>query len=112
VRTTCNPRIPAAWCDTKTGRCYTSGVPTTRPRYTFTDTGELQEMLDLAQRAWPEIEDRKELLYRLARTGEDALRAQVADEALATRRDRQRAALERAGALIDVDAVLADAAWR
>src|SRR4051812_12314205 len=43
-------------------------MPTTRPRYTFTDTGELRDMLDLAERVWPDITDRKELLYRLART--------------------------------------------
>jgi hypothetical protein len=87
-------------------------VPTTRPRYTFTDTGQLQEMLDLAQRAWPEIDDRKELLYRLARIGDDALRTQVHDDDVAARRDRQRAALERAAELVDIEAVLADAAWR
>jgi hypothetical protein len=69
-------------------------------------------MLDLAQRAWPDVEDRKELLYRLARVGEDELRARsvVADHE--ARRDRQRTALERAEALVDVEAVLADAAWR
>jgi hypothetical protein len=87
-------------------------VPTTRPRYTFTDTGDLEEMLDLAQRAWPEIEDRKELLYRLARTGEDALRAELGRRDASSRRDRQQAALARAGDLIDADALLSDAAWR
>jgi hypothetical protein len=87
-------------------------MPTTRPRYTFTDTGELEEMLDLAERAWPEVEDRKELLYRLARIGEDALRAQAHEREAASRRDRQRAALQRAGDLIDVDALLSDAAWQ
>lgn len=57
-------------------------MPTTRPRYTFTDTGELEEMLDLAQRAWPEVDDRK------------------------------RIALARAGELVDVEAELADVAWQ
>jgi hypothetical protein len=87
-------------------------VPTTRPRYTFTDTGELEGMLDLAQRAWPEVDDRKELLFRLARIGEDALRAQARNGELASRRDRQRTALGRAEELIDVDALLSDAAWQ
>lgn len=69
-------------------------------------------MLDLAQRAWPEIDDRKELLYRLARLGEGAIREQVARQELSARRDRQRTALGRAHALLDVDALLADEAWR
>lgn len=87
-------------------------MPTTRPRYTFTDTGELREMLDLAQRAWPEIDDRKELLYRLARIGEDAVRRQAGEADADARRERQRAALERAEKLIDAELVLSDAAWR
>jgi len=41
-------------------------VPTTRPRYTLTDTGAVEEMLDVAQRRWPGVE-RKELLLRLTR---------------------------------------------
>lgn len=100
------------WCDTEWTRCYTANVPTTRPRYTFTDTGRLEEMLDRAQRAWPEIEDRKELLYRLASTGEDVLRVREDAEIDAARRDRQRAALERATQLLDVESVVTDAAWR
>jgi hypothetical protein len=69
-------------------------------------------MLDLAQRVWPEVDDRKELLYRLARLGEDAVRERVASQELVARRDRQRAALERAEALVDVDSLLRDEAWR
>ncbi len=47
-------------------RCYTRPpVPTTRPRYTVTDTGEVSEMLDLARRAWPDVSERKELLLLL-----------------------------------------------
>jgi hypothetical protein len=30
-------------------------MPTDRPRYVFADTGELSEMLDAAQRRWPEV---------------------------------------------------------
>jgi hypothetical protein len=85
-------------------------VPTSQPRYTFTDTGELRDMLDGAQKAWPEVTDRKELLVRLARQGEAALRSQQHDAQ--GRRDRQRAALERAHDLLDVDVLLSDAAWR
>ena len=60
-------------------RCYTFGVPTTRPRYTLTDTGVLREQLDVAQRRWPEVRDRKELLLRLAEAGRSAI-AHKADE--------------------------------
>jgi hypothetical protein len=87
-------------------------VPTTRPRYTFTDTGELERMLDLAQRAWPEIGNRKELLFRLAVTGEQAVREQIAQRERDDRRERQREALERAPRLLDVELLLSDAAWR
>src|SRR5438874_2398219 len=37
-------------------------MPTTKPRYTFTDTGDLEALLDAAGRRWPEISDRKALL--------------------------------------------------
>jgi hypothetical protein len=91
-------------------RCYTWDVPTTKPRYTFTDTGELEQLLDRAQRMWPDVSDRKELLYRLARAGGEAVEVRARDaEAL---RARQREALERAPQLIDVGLLLSDAAWR
>lgn len=48
-------------------------MPTTRPRYTFTDTGALRQQLDEAQRRWPEVRNRKELLLRLAEAGRDAI---------------------------------------
>jgi hypothetical protein len=54
-------------------------MPTARPRYTFTDTGVLQEQLDEAQRRWPEVRSRKELLLRLAEAGREAI-AREADE--------------------------------
>jgi hypothetical protein len=44
-------------------------MPTSKPRYTLTDTGELSELLDAAQRRWPEVADRKALLLRLAAAG-------------------------------------------
>jgi hypothetical protein len=87
-------------------------VPTTRPRYAITDTGEMEAMLDLAQRRWPEVRDRRQLLIRLAGAGRDAIAAEVEGEERAVRRDRQRAALARGRDLVDVDALLGDAAWR
>mgnify|MGYP006915253010 CR=1 FL=1 len=39
-------------------------MPTTKPRYTVTDTGEVSELLDRAQRRWPDLHDRKKLLLR------------------------------------------------
>lgn len=69
-------------------------MPTTRPRYTVTDTGELSEQLDLAQRRWPEIRDRKVLLLRLVEAGREAIAREAAD--------RARAVEETAGALSGV----------
>jgi hypothetical protein len=54
-------------------------MPTTRPRYTLTDTGLLRDQLDEAQRRWPEVRNRKELLLRLAEAGRKAI-AHEADE--------------------------------
>jgi hypothetical protein len=85
------------------------GMPTTRPRYTITDTGRTQGLLDDAQRHWPEVEDRKELLLRLAQTGHDSLRLGEVQEQ--TRRRRQRVALRRMQTLVDVDVLLSDRAW-
>ena len=93
-------------------------MPSSRPRYTVTDTGEVSEMLDLAQRRWPDVDDRRKLLLRLAGAGRDAIAPDVyASER--ERRRRQRDALRRAGQLVDaaeslVDAaeLLADGAWR
>lgn len=65
------------------------GVPTVRPRYTFTDTGMLREQLDEAQRRWPGVRSRKELLLRLAEAGREAI-AREADE-------RKKAIAETAG---------------
>lgn len=87
-------------------------LPTTRPRYTVTDTGDLREMLDLAQRRWPEVRDRRQLLLRLAEAGHEAV---AADVQAATRERvgaRQRAALDRAAELVDESELLSDSAWR
>lgn len=69
-------------------------MPTTRPRYTVTDSGEVSELLDDAQRRWPEVDDRKELLLRLAAAGREA----IGRERLA----RRAAVAETAGALSGV----------
>jgi hypothetical protein len=69
-------------------------MPTTKPRYTVTDTGELSELLDEAQRRWPDVRDRKELLLRLAAAGRDAIEHQAME--------RQAAVEETAGALTGV----------
>jgi hypothetical protein len=87
-------------------------VPTTQPRYTVTDTGDLRRMLDLAQRRWPEVRDRRQLLLRLAAAGHEAISGDVLVEERSRRRDRQLVALNRAADLVDADALLADAAWQ
>jgi hypothetical protein len=48
-------------------------MPTTKPRYAITDTGKLSEQLDEAQRRWPKVRDRKQLLLHLVTTGHDAI---------------------------------------
>jgi hypothetical protein len=60
-------------------------VPTTKPRYTLTDTGELSEQLDRAARRWPETKDRKELLLRLVAAGGEVLDTEVEDRLRAIR---------------------------
>jgi hypothetical protein len=87
-------------------------VPTTRPRYTITDTGSVAHQLDDAQRQWPEVENRKDLLLRLADAGHKALQLSEAEAETGSRRERQRAALERLPTLIDVESLLADRAWQ
>jgi hypothetical protein len=69
-------------------------MPTTKPRYTLTDTGELSRQLDEAQRRWPEVRDRKELLLKLAAAGREAIEREAAS--------RARAVKETAGALSGV----------
>src|SRR6201996_3858359 len=68
--------------------------PTTKPRYTGTDPRDLSDHLDQAQRRWPEIRDRKELLLKLAAAGRDAIEEKATD--------RARAVEETAGALSGV----------
>jgi hypothetical protein len=86
-------------------------MPTTRPRYTFTDTGRLGELLDAAQRRWPEIADRKGLLLRLAQEGHDALELGDKELEAEERRRRVQEALERIRSLVDAELLLSDRAW-
>jgi hypothetical protein len=69
-------------------------MPTTKPRYTITDTGAVREQLDEAQRRWPEVRDRKELLLRLAAAGRAAITREI-DQ-------RRQAVRETAGTLSGV----------
>jgi hypothetical protein len=87
-------------------------VPTIHPRYTVTDTGDVRQMLDLAERRWPEVKDRRLLLLRLARIGRDAIGPQTAAAERARVRELQLAAIGRAGRLVDASVLLDDAAWR
>ena len=93
-------------------RCYTHTVPTTHPRYTVTDTGEMREMLDIARRRWPEINDRRQLLLRLAGAGAEQIASELDAMTAESRRERQRLALARAPKLIDTETLLTDTAWR
>jgi hypothetical protein len=58
-------------------------VPTTKPRYTLTDTGTLRDQLDEAQRRWPEVQNRKELLLRLAAAGREAIKREAEERGAA-----------------------------
>lgn len=69
-------------------------MPTTKPRYTLTDTGALREQLDEAQRRWPKVRNRKELLLRLAAAGREAIEREA--------EKREAAIEETAGSLTGV----------
>lgn len=69
-------------------------MPTTKPRYMVTDAGKVTEMLDAAQRRWPEIADRKALLLLLAERGRDVIESEGSE--------RRVAAAETAGAMSGV----------
>ncbi len=87
-------------------------MPTTRPRYTITDTGPVRSLLDDAERQWPEVVDRKELLLRLAQAGHDSLSLDRAEEEASRRREHQRSALADLQRLVDWSAISDDQAWR
>ena len=60
----------------------------------LTDTGDLSELLDAAQRRWPDVSDRKKLLLRLAAAGREAIAAEA--------EERRAAIAATAGALSGV----------
>ena len=86
-------------------------MPTTKPRYTLTDTGHLAELLDAAARHWPDVVDRKQLLLRLAEEGHHALASAELEIVARDQRDRLAQALERIPSLVDRAQLLADDAW-
>jgi hypothetical protein len=52
-------------------------MPTAKRRYTVTDSGELSDQLDRAQRRWPEVRGRRELLLKLVAAGHDAIELEM-----------------------------------
>lgn len=68
------------------------------------------ELLDLAQRAWPEVTDRRALLLRLTEVGGEAIEATLLEDE--ERRERQRRGLERVRAAGRRRGLLGDQAWR
>ena len=76
----------------------------------MTDAGELREQLNMAQRRWPDVRDRRQLLRLLVREGAAAVESsQASAEA---RRARAEHALRTIPALVDHDLLLGDAAWQ
>ena len=69
-------------------------------------------MLDAAQRRWPDVHDRKELLLRLTAAGSAAIAAEESHQQRARQRVRQQDALRRAADLVDRERLLEDSAWR
>ena len=86
-------------------------MPTSKPRYTVTDTGELEALLDAAQRRWPETPDRKDLLLRPAEEGAAALGLEPRLLGEQERRALATAALSRIARLVDERVLLSDQAW-
>ena len=68
-------------------------------------------MLDLAQRRWPEVHDRRQLLLRLAGIGADRIASELVGAGFRQQRGRQLDAMRRAPQLLDVELLLSDAAW-
>lgn len=87
-------------------------MPTIKPRFTFTDTGDLEALLDAAERQWPEVDDRKALLLRLAEEGASSLGLEPDRLEADERRRRAHTALRRVQELVDADVLLSDEAWR
>lgn len=86
-------------------------MPTIRPRYTITDTGPISDLLDDAQRQWPTVRNRKELLLRLAQAGHDSLQLDRVQAEENDRRESQQAALASLKRTVDWSAIRDDQAW-
>jgi uncharacterized protein YecT (DUF1311 family) len=84
-------------------------VPTTQPRYSVTDTGKTADLLDLAQQAWPDVRDRKELLLRLAEAGAGVVEQTLREQA--SSRELRLAAVMRSREMLDAGVLLSDQAW-
>jgi hypothetical protein len=69
-------------------RCYTSIMPTARPRHVLTETDDLAEAIDAAAAVYPDA-SRAEILRRLVQLGAET----IADQ----QHRRRRVVLERAG---------------
>ncbi len=65
-------------------------MPTTRPRLTITETDDVARALDDAASRWPEVRSRQQLLLRLLKQGQEALRRDRDEEA-----ERRRQAIRR-----------------
>jgi hypothetical protein len=77
-------------------RCYTTKVPTTRPRHVVTETEAVARALDDAARRWPEDRaNRAKLLLHLVEEGHRA----VTDTQEATVRASREAVSRTSGAL-------------
>jgi hypothetical protein len=72
----------------------------------------VRSLLDDAQRRWPEVDDRKALLLRLAQTGHNSLRLGEEEMEADRRRERQLTALAGLRRAVDWDAIRDDQAWR
>lgn len=87
-------------------------MPTSKPRYAITDTSTVARTLDDAARRWPELAgDRKALLMRVLEVGARTLAAESAQGPVSASEQRLRLT-RRLPDLVDVDALLDDAAWR
>jgi hypothetical protein len=88
-------------------------VPTTKPRYAITDTAAVARTLDDAARRWPDLaDDRKALLLRVLEIGARTLAAEGVSDAKVSASERRMRVTRRLPDLVDVGALLDDAAWR
>ena len=88
-------------------------MPTSKPRYAITDTAAVERTLDEAARRWPELAgDRKALLLRVLEVGAGTIAADAAADGSPSRVQQRQRVTRRLPDLVDVDALLDDAAWR